>query len=58
MSKIDENPHVKVREHLTKEYSKPIAKCVQLNTVHQSSLLRAFEICIAKTVRGSETWLH
>ena len=51
----DENPHVKVREHLTKEYSKPIAKCIQLNTVDSTSLPRAFEICIAKTVRGSKT---
>ena len=51
----DENPHVKVRGHLTKEYSKPIAKCVQLNTVHQTSYCGALETFIAKTVRGSKT---
>ena len=45
-----------MREHLqvvAKECSKPIAKCVQLNTEDQTSLPRALETFIAKTVRGS-----
>ena len=48
----------KMREHLqvvAKECSKPIAKCVQLNTEDQTSLPRALETFIAKTVRGSKT---
>ena len=58
----DENPHVKVREHLqvvTKECSKPIAKFIQLYTGLQASYCRALETFISKTVRGCKTcWIE